>query len=192
MSNKSPLSGRGEENTFKLYFKILLGAFKESYGIYLTFFVLSSWAGYRSLFLLEKKPLPFIDIVSSMLSPIMGLGVFIPSFSFVVIGVFPSFSESLRERMKATSRTSNLPLIRVMLDHFCLVLITSTMLLLFSLVSQVLLSLHKSWAVSASHFWISLATSFSISAGFWFLLITFIELLRSVRTMYIMIIADYS
>lgn len=170
-----------------------MGAIKESWGVYLLYFVISAWAALRGFALMKIKSPSFLGTLTGLLGPVTGLGVFIPSFSFVVIGVFPSFSEPLRIRMKQNSRTSNQPLIRVMLDHFCLVLITSTILLLISLTFQTLIAIHLTMLSSSPWYFVTcLFSAFSIFLGLWFLLVTVTELLRSVRTMYIMVVADYS
>lgn len=185
------LKGRGEKSTLRFLSYVFFQVLNDNrlfYGLTWTSLVIYGVFQYFNLLsdcaprLCKWKPL--VDIIS-------GIGGFTAPFIFVIIAVFPSFSEKFRRRLERPSRRTKKPLAQSMLDHFSFVLICSLGMMLIGylgkyFIESKLISCKTMTRLEAG------ALSGIVTIVLMLLVATVVELLRSVRTMYIMIVADYT
>ncbi len=189
--DNSTLAGRGEKSTLRFLcyiFAQVLSENKALYGLIWTALVAYGVIEYFRLITDCETVLnawkPLIDILA-------GIGAFTAPFIFVIIGVFPSFSEKFRIRLEKPSRRTGKPLAQSMLDHFAFVLVSALAMMLIGYLAKYLVEIKSLGCSNMSEIRAGLLSSMVVII-LMMLAATMIELLRSVRTMYIMIVADYS
>lgn len=182
------LHGKGEESTFALIREVCRSVFVETKKTNILIIVLCWAVGMISLALYPFEHKNLIKVLTDSLDSLIQLNIFIPSFCFVIIAVFPALSSEMRERLTKTSPSKGSLLIKSFLDQFSFIVFLSLVLLFYLFFIRVFFEISKplspngfeKFFVFFSYFFISLTVAFIVK-----------EILRSVRTVYILILADY-
>jgi len=190
-NDNQKLRGRGEKSTPRFVAYVITQILSENKLLYAAVWTGLVVFGVIHYTRLNQDCNAILEVWKPLVDILAGLGAFTAPFIFVIIAVFPSFSEKFRQRLERPSRRTGKPLAQSMLDHFVFVLISSLGMMLLGYAAKYLIEVQVLSCDSMTE------PRACVLSGLVILILmllaaTVIELLRSVRTMYVMIVADYT
>ena len=190
--NAEKLDGRGESSTLRLYWFVTRRLMAESPLFYILLGVGSLFIGWLTFVSTKEDASNYLTLVLKLVDSLINFYVFVPAFVFVVLAMFPYFSQGLRKRLKLGSRSTSDKIVQNTLNQFAFIMIWSLFCLLLCLLLKGFcqfndqlgfLKPHSSRWSSVYAVQATLIVFFSCSVS--------VEILRSVRTIYILVLADY-
>lgn len=185
-SDNDKLKGKGERNTFLLCVYVTKMVVFESLWTYVAIALGAALVGYFSFARAERDIQAMTQLFALGLDPLIGFEIFIPPFVFIVISTFPYFNPGLRKKLSEPSRSNTSPRVQNMLNQFTFIVIWS----LFLLIGAIALKVAKFPSGNARGMQ---PLGYGVSAFLLVLVGTAVifEMLRSMRTIYILTLADY-